>query len=356
MIDPAPAYTASRTPPRRRWWFRLAAMALGLSLALAAAEAALRWAYPGDNRERFVRHARFHHWHEANLELTVADDHGDFGGHLVHFNGDGLAMQAELPPPDQRSVVFLGDSFTAGIEVSEPQRFVTLVGQKLKLPAINLGCASFSPVLSRLVWDEFSSRLVPAAVVLQLYANDIDGDVQMARQALRDDGGKVVAVPHREALSFFLIRHSAAARTVKQTWAARRFARRQQQRGADAWRADPWSPAFTRPLDEWFTAEQRAPTETAVRELAAAVRSRGLTLWLMPIPDRGAVRDGQTDYFSDYWRRFAQENELRLIDLSPVVTQDNVGEMFFAVDIHFTAAGHAAVGQAVTKAIGDSLR
>lgn len=336
----------ARPGPR---WFRALAAALGCLAALGIAEAALRLAYPGDNRDRFVRHAKFHHWHEANLKLTVTGEHGDFGGHVVHFNGDGMAMQAELPAADQPAIVFLGDSFTAGIEVSEEQRFVSRVGKELGRPAVNLGCASFSPVLSRLVWDEFSPRLQPTAVVLQLYANDLEGDQQMARLATRDGQGRITAVPHRGAVSFYLIRHSALARTVKQTLAARRFARQQRQHGHGEWQADPWSPAFTRPLTEWFTAEELVVTETAVLELAASASQRGAPFWLLPIPDRGAVKSGGPDYFCDYWRTLAQQHELGLIDLAEVITKDNVGEMFFATDIHLTPAGHAAVGRAVVE-------
>ncbi len=351
-VSASPPFDRIAAGTGRRRWFRLAAMGCGLALALALSEAALRWTYSGDNRNRFVRHAKFHHWHEPNLRLTVAGQHGDFGGHVAHFNHDGLAMRDPLPPPRQPCLAFLGDSFTAGIESAEPQRFVSLVGEALDLPAVNLGCASFSPVLSRVVWEEFSPQLMPAAVVLQVYANDIDGDAQMARQATRDEAGNIVAVPHREALSFFLIRHSALARAVKQTWASRRFAQRQQRRGDAAWQADPWSPAFTRPLEEWFTAEQLAVTTTAVRQLAAAVQARGLSLWLLPIPDRGAVRSRQKDYFSDYWLQFAAENDLPLIDLSQAMTPDNVQQMFFATDIHLTDAGHAVVAQAVIAALG----
>lgn len=337
----------TRRPGRR--WFRVVAAALGCLAALGIAEAALRLAYPGDNRDRFVRHGKFHHWHEANLELAVTGEHGDFGGHVVHFNGDGLAMQAELSAADQPAIVFLGDSFTAGIEVHEEQRFVSRVSKELGRPAVNLGCASFSPVLSRLAWDEFSPRLQPTAVVLQLYANDLEGDQQMARLATRDGQGRITAVPHRGAVSFYLIRHSALARTVKQSLAARRFARQQVERGQSDWQADPWSPAFTRPLTEWFTPEQLAVTERAVLDLAADVARRGAKFWLLPIPDRGAIRNGGPDYFCDYWRALAQQHDLGLIDLDEVITKDNVGVMFFATDIHLTAAGHAAVGRAVAE-------
>lgn len=345
----------SAVRPPSRAWFRVLAAGGALVASLAAAEALLRWTYPGDNRERFVRHQRFHHWQQANLTLTITGEHGDFGGHTVHFNGDGLPMRSELPPAGTRSLVFLGDSFTAGIELPEEQRFVTLAGQDLNLPTVSLGCASFSPVLSRLVWQEFAPRLTPAAVVLQLYANDIDGDAAMSRAAVRNLDGTIAAVPHRGALSFYLIRHSALARSVKQAWAARRFARAQKIHAQDDWRADPWSPAFTKPLEEWFTVEQLAATHAAVEQIAAEVQAQGLKLWLLPIPDRGAVRDGLPDHFSQHWRRFAEAHELGYIDLSDAITAENVEQMFFATDIHLSPTGHTAVAQEIARTLRTTL-
>ena len=118
---------SSERRPRRKL-LRFAGIAVALLLGLAALEIAARVMHLGGDQGALVPHDHFDHWHFTSYRATAWSPHGDWGGHPLIFNSDGIIMEAELPAADVPSLVFVGDSFTAGKEVAEADRWVTRVG------------------------------------------------------------------------------------------------------------------------------------------------------------------------------------------------------------------------------------
>lgn len=327
---------------------------LALGFATLITELALHWWAPADSRDWGQAHPVWHHGYAPNRELVFRDPHGELEGHAVHFNSAGLAMQAELPGPDEPVLVVLGDSFTAGLEVPEAERFVTRLGEQLGVRTVNFGCGSFSPLLSRLHFEHYVSRLRTLGVVLQLSTNDVDGDLAKHALAQRDGRGRAVAVPP-ELPAWSWVGQSQILRLTQRGYRQWQFESAHRARVGADWDPDPWSPYFNRPLDEWYTLPERRPIESSIVEIVTLCRERQIPLWLVAIPDRGAVFKGRTDYFSEYFLRFARQHQVATIDLEGPFRQRDVTQLYFRFDGHLTPAGHQLVAETLAPVLEKRL-
>ena len=351
--------SAGSSCPRRRgrqWLFRLLAVALSLLICLIALEVALRVLGLGYGNSPHVGHPRFHHWNPTNHSMRVWSPQDEYGGFIASFNSEGFAMEEELPPPSQDVLLVIGDSFTAAREVPQDERFGELLGERFGLPVVNFGCGSFSPITERLLLESYADRVSPRVVVLQLYANDVEGDVNMARMANVDAKGRIESVPgSRTPWTVRLGRKVYMVRLARKAWLSHKFAQDREQRGAAQVALEPWAPYFTKPLDEWFSAEELAPTETALAEIRDLCRQRGWPLLVFTVPDRGALAEGKPDYFSEYFRRWAADNQVDFVDLLPAFRQYPARELFYGLDIHFTPLGHRVTADALADAVSQVL-
>lgn len=338
--------------PRRTWLLRALLVLLSLGLSLGLAEGALRALGLGYGHAPLVDHPVFHHWHPTNHRMRVWTTTGEFGGFDVHYNGDGCAMAQELPPPSRASAVFLGDSFTEATQVPQDARFSSIVSRTLGLDEVNFGCSSFSPLLSRLQLDHFARRITPELVVLQLHANDVDGDLDFERVARRDARGRVVAVPGASTSTFVrLARHSYVARLVRRQWLQWRYDREYRRRNATAQDPAPWTPAFLRPITQAYASPEIERIEhniLAIRDWCADRHARFL-VWV--VPDRGSIRAGVPDHFHAHFERLARANGIAFFDAGEAFRREPLGALFFAVDVHLTARGHGVVARGVIEAL-----
>lgn len=327
-------------------------MAISAFFIATALEAGARILGLGYGNSPALGHPVFHHWRPSNYSMRVWGENDEYGGFVTHFNSDGFGMKADLPPAGTASVVFLGDSFVEARQFPEEQRFVTLVGRELGIPALNFGCSSFSPLLSRLQFDYFRDRVSPVAVVLLIYSNDIEGDANMAKLARQDEDGRIVAVPGVDTpLSVRLARRSHFARYVRKLWMSHRLASDMNRRTAGRWEGDAWAPYFPVPLAEYFSREELARTECEVAALAQRCRSEGWPFQLSVVPDRGSLLAGVPDRLADHFARFAEQHGIVYVDLVEPFRAVSPKELFFATDIHFVVKGHELVGRTMAAAL-----
>ncbi len=69
-------------------------------------------------------------------------------------------------------VFFIGDSYTASIEVSNEKSFFNLIGDSLDVEVFAYGHAGFSTLQEYLVFDEWVDKIRPDVVVWQVCSND----------------------------------------------------------------------------------------------------------------------------------------------------------------------------------------
>jgi lysophospholipase L1-like esterase len=334
---------------------RLLAVLLALGFAVVAGEIVVRALRLGRSQGVTVDHPLFHHWHPADHEHEVWGGRGEFGPVRARFNSDGFGMSEELPEPGKPSLVFLGDSFTLGLQVPEAERFVSRVGTALPLPALNFGNGSSCPLLSRLQLEHFEDRVTPRAVVLQIYANDLECELRMRREGVWEDA-RVVAVPGRDnPLWARASRHLLFLRLLRERWQAWSFRQRIERRIMGTWELDPYSALHDRPLEERYSIGETQPIHGSLREIRDLCRERGWPLLLMAIPDRGAHHAGSTDHFARHFERFATEHQIRWIDLVSAFRAAGDERLFFENDPHLTASGHRVVAETLAPALVEIL-
>lgn len=334
----------------RIWFFRLATVFFSTTILLVATEIVLRIMGLGYGLTRTIGHPVFHHWHRTDYSFVEWSLYNDYEGFVNHYNHEGFPMQDELPSPEQPTVLFLGDSFVEGNQVPEEKRFVSLVGKALGVPALNFGCGSFSPLLSRLQLEYFGERIRPMAVVLALYSNDIEDDSKYASlDAVRfDQRGKIIAVPGvNTSLPIRLARWSYFARLVGRAWLVAEYTYGRSRRLNRDWGVSSWEPFFPKPIEECFISEELDRFHASILEIRQECRNRGVPLYLCVVPDRGSLREKSRDYFAEHINSFASSHGIEYIDLPTAFRGRPVGELFFSTDIHFTEQGHHVAAEAM---------
>ena len=171
---------------RRRWVvFRLAAVFLGGTLAIAVAEA-ICWNWPADampgnpwltltsdqtdRRTRRLVFDRNPHlvWKGLSIGcLAVENGHGDPYAEIVEFRTDheGFRNHRGLKTAD---IIFIGDSHTEAGYLAEELTFARRVGRAMELTARNLGRINIGPSEELVILQEFGLRCRPRVVVWQI--------------------------------------------------------------------------------------------------------------------------------------------------------------------------------------------
>jgi len=338
--------------PGRLWLFRLVAIGFALAITLLMCEMVLRVMGLGYGHSPQVGHPVFHHWNPSSYQQLVWGPLDQFGGFQMYFNSDGMGMKEEIPPNTTPTLVFLGDSFTLARQVPEEKNFATLSAKRLGEPLVNLGNGSACPILSALELEYFGDRIDPIAVVYQIYANDIDGEQAMRKLAVRDGQGNITAVPGVETpLSVRLARRSYVARMVRSTYMAWQFNRQHQARTAEQGAVDAWSCLHPKPLEEMYTAEELANFTESILRVREFCHQRNCPLFVMVIPDRGALDTQSQDFLADYIQQLAVDNGIGFIDLLSRFRTEEARKLFFSDDIHLTERGHELVTDAIVAAL-----
>lgn len=121
-----------------------------------------------------------------------------------HLGLRGRDTTVEKPVGTKR-VLMLGDSFTMGKGVEDDQTFAVLVEGGLQqglsacggglVEVLNGGVDSYAPVLSAIQLERDLARLAPDLVILNFDNSDLIQEAAYRQQAVRDESGKIVAVP-----------------------------------------------------------------------------------------------------------------------------------------------------------------
>ncbi len=325
---------------------RAVAVLAGVAVGLVLVELGLRLLGLRYGATGLVSDPILHHAPMRNYTFTKYDPSGDYGGHLVRYDAEGLvapaapSAAAPCPAPKYR-VAFMGDSFVAATEVPYEESFVGRLAERARRHAVvkNYGVSSYSPIFYLLQWRTKVRRFKPTHVFVLLYSNDIAGDRRMVRQALRGEDGRIVAIPGpkegwwriqmRKAYVYQLL---AKHRTLLEYWLKHQ---------------------------NYWVVENPDVSELSaglVLNLAREVKATGARFVLMAVPSKFRLTTGYADpkepEFSDKWRLWAAKNAVEFLDLVPRFqeAQREGQKLFFHRDIHFSPAGHKVVADAIAAA------
>jgi len=377
--------------------------ALILGVALVAAELTLR-AFPTLRPSHAQqRIAALYSGETRGPPWYVVDDELGFLGRPSRRDTiDGHTLQSDRfgfanvePWPDRVDVLFLGDSLLEGVGVGNEGQFTTLVAERLPgHPVINLGLPGASPEHQLRVFRRFGAPLHPKLVVACLYvASDVDNakhfdaweragrqwDYEEFRRnhywRIRPeiagtagpgtgDGGEVPAVRPKVGLKDG-IRRAINATAV----------------GSELlYVLDPWRNGqlhdvafpdgskvflyerFQDRLEQGMGTDYPAIPEIffgPLVELRSAVEAAGASLVVALIPSKEEIFHAEgnaaTQRVVTEVRQHLDGLGMPVIDLYPSIRETGRRTApFQAYDIHLSAAGHAAVANAIAKWIEDS--
>jgi hypothetical protein len=181
----------------RRWLAALAALLIGLGLALGAAEALARIFFDEPVQPRFVTDPGYGvRWNQARVD-TRHYVPGEYDVRVT-TNSIGLRGQREYELariPETHRVLLLGDSFTFGFGVedeevvsAELEDLLNARGAEPRAEVVNMGVSGFGQAEELVTWRERARHWRPDVVVMLYFDNDIGNNAVSKLFAVRDDG------------------------------------------------------------------------------------------------------------------------------------------------------------------------
>jgi lysophospholipase L1-like esterase len=341
-------------PPRARRLLGLAARLLfSLTLTVAGLELGTRLLMPEDRFElipntfdpicriRQLPDARgFVHCPEYRMEIVTSSQ---------GFREDRVFAAAR--PDSVRRVLCLGDSFTCGLGVHADETFAKMAERYLRGGAevINAG-VSATGTAEQLAWFQLEGhRLQSDLVVLAFCVNDWTDNTKGGLFTLTTDS-TLVQHPASESRSLRWLRRLRALPGYE-TWFARsHFLNRFRQWYAGRHHGDLVAAAAGGADPEEVWRRERALTEALLRELRVAVERAGAALLVMPVP--ALPGSGEPERQQAELAAFLEREGFLWIDLRGDVAARaaRIDSLYYPVDGHWTAAGHALAGQHLADA------
>jgi lysophospholipase L1-like esterase len=330
---------------------RLAALALGLVLSFATAEAALRIAGTfatysernyGEYSEVFGRRSPswLHTWEPGStFEFSTAEFRYEY-----QVNSDGVrdvehALEAE---PGRRRIVVLGDSFTEGVGADRHEAWPAVLGDLLaregtQVEIFNAGVSGSDPFFEYQLLRQRMLRYRPDVVIVAINESDISDTLWWGGMERFQVDGTSRGRPAPRALQLY--RHSHLAR-----WVLHRLAGLQETTltfgvpGRTGWES------------------QLAQIE-AFEAMDALRAQQPFELVVLPLPLPFGVRCKSTGYFQAFRERLAEAGIVSL-DISDALHAELAGldelEYSWPIDKHYNALGYAAVARAVAGVLRTS--
>ena len=330
----------------KRSWHSILLVMFSILIGLALAEVLLRVFGLGYGHQPHVSHAVLHHANPSHYTYRAYDPRGEFGGHSVRFDGDGLRVVTGTANTNSLTVRktgwVLGDSFVLAREVSDEDIFVSQLNRlQDDYTFRNLGVMSYAPTLSYLQMQTLLARgaRMPEIVLHLLYSNDsIDDDVY-ANQAQTSLNGALKAVPGPGDGWKQKMRGLYTARLLRRV-----------QIILKAMISGSSSPLDNKGvLIERDTAPLSDLTKTYIGKVKALSEGIGAQYVLMCVPSKVEYnfKTPVPNKFCDQVKAWAFDQAVRFHDLDGYFKQNAKHKPFLDVDIHLNTYGHALVAQSL---------
>ncbi len=287
-------------------------------------------------------------WRETGVEASYSTD--EFG-----FRNVGRDY-------DAAPIAFIGDSFTFGVWVAEEETFAGRLEQQLATPILNLGQQSFYIEQYALALDWFLENHQPDVIVVSIFANDL--------------------TPEMTSDDFAHFYERFGWNTYKSlSWRQRSITSHLGAR-LNTWRHPPVPPqeavSGVGPLGltlfriagahpEYVSGDQFTHTEQVLAVIVERATSQGVQTVVAFLPSKESTyhRDYAQLFGGDYldnegvgFARLATVAETAgaiAVDLTPTFRAHADEPLYFEVDAHFNATGHALVTAALRPILETAL-
>ena len=273
-------------------------------------------------------------------------------------------------PPDRLRILSVGDSFTFGVGVNDPDTYPARLEEFLArrcahdLEVINAGVGGFGTSHALALFEHYGNRLEPDLVILGLLTSDRIDDARADLYEVRGD----TVVPVAGASDRFwgrvrltelwvyqgLVQHSAFANWLQQRVAAAQAALTAPQR-------------FEAPADSSEVTHGSAPqdvdwllTQKLLRRMRDTIHSAGARLLVVVIPfgselESRVNRDGKETAAIERMMVVCGELGIPCVDFSTWFAEsyprDAARDLYIEGEGHMTALGYARLAESVADRI-----
>lgn len=311
-------------------------------------------------------HEELGHSYVPNLKARVPFPEGSY---IVRTNQKGFRSDGEFESPqgDRPRIVVLGDSFTAGDGVRNDQRFSEIAGEKQGAEVFNFGLAGSGTDQQVLIYEKFAQDIECDLVVLNVWVENIRRNIVSGRPTLDRITGKTVMAPkpyfdladgELKLCNVPVPLERPEVEEKQEEGGLRglvRMARKAVKEGLS-----PLESVMGRPIRESFP-EYEDPEGYPWQLMKALIqrlhRSCGDTpLLVVPIPtDKHHGYRNSVPPFQERFDELRDEaNGLHVANLMGDLTglaKEDLDDLFFKQDPHFSVSGNQVVGGWLANAI-----
>lgn len=295
-----------------------------------------------------------HHVHPADYFYKVYTPGGEFGDFTVYY--DSLRRRSPLPgnmktDSAKKTVAVLGDSFVEALQVPYDSSFVGLLARRFPdTRFLNYGVTGYSPVIHYLQCKKMLSehKVIPDAVLMVLYSNDVREDSGYVRRAyFSKPGNQLAGVRGRKVNAFnSLARKLYLARVIRKSMVKWEY--RQKNKNGRLVQGVMVHGLLEEslPVENSLTAEYILKTDSLLKK-------HGIPLYLAVIPSRYINFTGDTSFvpFSTKLQAWAMDSGLPCISPDGAFNAAAIrGErLFYNIDVHFNPAGHRVMASVLEE-------
>lgn len=284
----------------------------------------------------------------SNFELTWLDEDvkGVYDSDEYGFRNAGISYTSS-------SIFFIGDSFTQGVWVPREETYYGELSKQWGMPVISFGIGGYGVTQYEILARDFLPKTdIPKTVIIGFFANDLESpSPETAMPSLYEkEMLPQIAVPSFR--NRFALKYSVAGQVLKHLFRPRE--RAVMKNGMSLFTNRGASISFARADYPVFQA--------SLERLIGTLQSRSdvQKILFVLIPSRESVYAeeyaklfGDASYLDNERFGFNRIKEvggaahIPVLDLAPVFRDHSQEKLYFDIDAHWNAAGHALAAQTI---------
>ncbi len=289
----------------------------------------------------------------SNFELTWLDEgvKGVYDSDEYGFRNVGVSYASS-------SVFFIGDSFTHGSWVARDEAYYGQLAKKWNMPVITFGIGGYGLTQYAILARDFIPKTeANKTVIIGFFANDLEAPLPESDMASLYEKEMLSQIAAPSLQERFTFKYSVAGQLVKHLFRPREQA--VMENGMSLFTNRGASIAFIRRDQEAF----RAALEELSVELHARADIERILFVLIPSKE-SVYKEEYAHFFRDesYLENEAfgfnlieavgKEANIPVLDLTSIFRDHKEEKLYFDVDAHWNAAGHALAAEAIFEWIG----